>query len=352
MLVGENVGFSVVAAGTEPFTYRWLKDGVQIAGATGDVLSLTSVQESDAGDYMASSRTPAPRHEQSRDPDRRRRAAAAPPPPSDQPLRDLFADGERNTQGLPDSAAWFSSSGGSNFVASVGQLRQIVSSSRTFLAYFTDDPAAPLTLSAGQTVRLDFLFQFTGFDSGAPVTDATFRVGLLRALANPDAVSGTGFVATGPPNTNARVSGDFGSNNPGSNVFSLYRGYAAFSSVNGVGTTTPVRFYARSASGPALLGSTAAFTQVPVGTPTPSLAMEPNVLYRGELALQHTGSTIVLSYSVRRVSDDTVIMSHSVEDSAAGMTEFDTVAFYQSKNSASPTYDLLLHEVQVSRSGP
>ena len=353
VLVGENVGFSVVAAGTEPFTYQWLKDGVEIAGATGDVLSLNDVQESDAGDYVvvvtnaggSIASNPATLTVNAAPP-------PPPPPPSDQPLHDLFADGERTTQALPDSAAWFSSSGGSNFVASAGQLRQIVSSSRTFLAYFTDDPAAPLTLSAGQTVRLDFLFQLTGFDCGAAVTDATFRVGLLRALPNPDAVSGTGFVATGPPNTNARVTGDFGSNNPTSNVFALHRGYAAFTSVNAAGTAAPVKFYARSGSHPALLGSTTPFTQIPVGAPTPSLAMEPNVLYRGQLTLQHTGTTIALSYSVRRASDDAVVMSGSAEDAAASMTEFDAVAFYLSKNSASPTYDLLLHEVQVARSTP
>jgi pectate lyase len=352
-LVGDDVGFSVVAAGTEPFAYQWLKDGVEIAGATGDVLSLSDVQESDAGDYVvvvtnaggSVASNPATLTVEAAPP-------PPPPPPSDQPLHELFADGERNTQALPDSAAWFGSSGSANLVASAGQLRQIVSSSRTFLAYATDDPAVPLTLSAGQTLRLAFVFQLTGFDSAAPATDATFRVGLLRALPNPDAVSGTGFVATGPPNTNSRVSGDFGSNNPSSNAFSLYRGYAAFTSVNGVGTTTPVRFYARNGSGPALLGSTAAFTQLPVATPAPSLAMEPNVLYRGELTLQHAGTGIALSYSVVRVSDATVVMSHSVEEAAASTTEFDTVAFYQSKSSASPTYDLLLHEVHVSRSTP
>jgi pectate lyase len=350
VLVGDDVGFSVVAAGTEPFTYQWLKDGAIIAGATGDVLSLADVQESDAGDYAVVVTNAA--GSVASDPTTLTVEALPPPPPpppSDQPLRELFADGERNTQALPDSAAWFGSSGASNLVASVGQLRQIVSSSRTFLAYFTGDQAAPLTLAAGQTVRLGFLFQLTGFDSAAPVTDATFRVGLLRALPNPDAVTGPGFVASGPPNTNARVSGDFGSNNPGSNVFSLHRGYAAFTSVNAAGTATPVRFYARSGSGPSLLGSTAAFTQIPVGTPTPSLAMEPNVLYRGELTLRHTGTSVTLSYSVVRVSDAMVVMSHSVEDAAASMAEFDTVAFYLSKASASPNYDLLLHEVQVSR---
>jgi hypothetical protein len=184
------------------------------------------------------------------------------------------------------------------------------------------------------------------------VTDATFRVGLLRSVANPAAVSGAGFVATGPPNTVARVSGDYGSNGPGSNVFSIYTGYAAFTSANAVGTTTPVRFYARSLSNATLLGGTGAYTQIPVGTATASSPMEVGASYRGALVLQHTGSGIVVSYSVTRVADGAVIMSHSVADAAASMTSFDTVAFYLSKASASATYDLVLTEVTVSRTGP
>lgn len=353
VLVGENAGFSVVAAGTEPFGYQWQKDGSDIPGASEAILSLPAVQLSDAGSYTVVvtnaggtvTSEPAVLTVQTAPP-------PPPPPPASSPLVELFADGERNTQALPDSAAWFGSSGSSNLVAAPGQLRSIISSSRTFLAYFTSDAAAPLTLAAGQTLQLDFGFQFTGFDGAAPATDPTFRVGLLRALANPDAVSGAGFVANGPPNTNARVSGDFGSNNPTSNVFTLYRGYAAFTSANAVGTATPIRFYARSGSGPALLGSTSPFTQVPVGTPTASAPMVAGVPYKGRLTLQHTGTTIVLSYSVRQAADDLVIMSHSVEDTAVSMTEFDTVAFYQSKNSSSPTYELLLSEVRVIRIGP
>jgi pectate lyase len=353
VLVGEDAGFSVVAAGTEPFTYQWSKDGVEIPGATEAILPLPAVQESDAGTYVvvvtnaggSATSDPATLTVNAVPP-------PPPPPPSSSPLHELFADGERNNQALPDSAAWFGSSGASNLVASVGQLRQIVSSSRTFLAYFTDDVAAPLTLAAGQTITLDFLFQLTGFDSVAPASDSTFRIGLLRSVANPDAVSGTGFVATGPPNTNARVIGDFGSGSPGSNVFSIYRGYAALTSANAVGTATPVKFYVRSLSNPSLLGSTGAFTQVPIGTPTASLPMQAAVPYRGQLSLQHTGTSIVLTYTLTRVSDATVVMSHSVEDTSASMTEFDTVAFYLSKNASSATYDMLLNEVQVSRVGP
>ena len=348
--VGDNAAFAVVADGTAPLQYQWHKDGDPLgAGGTGAILNLADVQLADAGTYtvtvsnVAGSLTSDPAVLTVED---------EPPPPPANGLRERFADGERNTQALPDSAAWFTSSGSNNLVASVGELRQIVSSSRTFLAHFTDAAAAPLTLGAGQTLKLDFAFRFTGFDGAAPVTDATFRVGLLRSVANPAATSGAGFVANGPPNTNARVVGDFGSNNPGTNAFSLYSGYAAFTSVNAVGTAVPVRFYARTGSAPNLLNSTSPFTQVPVGTPAASAPMEVGVAYRGRLVLQHTGSGVVLSYEVRRASDEVVVMSHSVADSVTAMTEFDTVAFYLSKNSSSPNYDFIVTEVDVVRTDP
>jgi hypothetical protein len=80
--------------------------------------------------------------------------------------------------------------------------------------------------------------------------------------------------------------------------------------------------------------------------------MEVGVAYRGRLVLQQTGSGIVLSYEVRRASDEVVVMSHSVTDSVTAMTEFDTVAFYLSKNSSSPNYDFIVTEVDVIRSTP
>jgi hypothetical protein len=349
--VGADAGFSVVAEGTFPFTYQWHKDGDAIPAANASVLSLPAVQTSDAGAYtvvvenVAGSVTSEPAVLTVEEP-------PPPPPPSSNALRERVADGERNTQALPDSAAWFTSSGSNNLLASVGELRQIVSSSRTFLAYFTDAAASPLTLAAGQTLTLDFAFRFTGFDTAANASDATFRVGLLRSVANPAAISGTGFVANGPPNTNARVIGDFGSNNPGTNAFSIYSGYAAFTSVNAAGTAVPVRFYARTGSAPNLLNSTTPFTQVPVGSPAASIAMEAGVPYRGRLELRHTGTAVALTYRVRRASDDLVVMSHSVEDAAVSMTEFDTVAFYMSKATASATYDFILTEVDVVRAGP
>ncbi len=48
---GGNVFFSVVASGTQPMTYQWRKDLVNISGATNASLTLTNVQPEDAGSY-------------------------------------------------------------------------------------------------------------------------------------------------------------------------------------------------------------------------------------------------------------------------------------------------------------
>ena len=113
-------------------------------------------------------------------------------------LRERFADGDRTTQNLPGSAAWFTSSGSNNFTAVPGQATQIVSSSRTLLGYFSNAAATQVTLGVNQTLTLDFTVQFSGFDTGATVGSNTFVVGLLRSVANPAATSGTGFTADGP----------------------------------------------------------------------------------------------------------------------------------------------------------
>ncbi len=48
---GQNVSFSVTAAGTDPLNYQWKKDGADISGANSSTLSLNNVQLSNAGSY-------------------------------------------------------------------------------------------------------------------------------------------------------------------------------------------------------------------------------------------------------------------------------------------------------------
>ncbi len=48
---GATVTFSVVASGTAPLSYQWLKNGANIAGATSASLTLTAVTTASAGTY-------------------------------------------------------------------------------------------------------------------------------------------------------------------------------------------------------------------------------------------------------------------------------------------------------------
>jgi hypothetical protein len=51
VFAGANVTFTVSASGTPPLSYQWQKDTVNIGGATGSSLALTSVTSADAGSY-------------------------------------------------------------------------------------------------------------------------------------------------------------------------------------------------------------------------------------------------------------------------------------------------------------
>ena len=48
---GDDVTFTVVAAGSGSLSYQWYKDGAPVGGATNSLLTLTNVQATDAGAY-------------------------------------------------------------------------------------------------------------------------------------------------------------------------------------------------------------------------------------------------------------------------------------------------------------
>ncbi len=52
--VGDHAAFTVVAAGTPPFSYGWSKDGSPISGATDSILAFSSLATGDAGSYTVS----------------------------------------------------------------------------------------------------------------------------------------------------------------------------------------------------------------------------------------------------------------------------------------------------------
>ncbi|NPV63084.1 MAG: hypothetical protein HPY61_10750 [Methanotrichaceae archaeon] len=48
---GSQVTFSVLASGTEPFSYQWMKDGIEIPGASSSNYTIASASTYDAGGY-------------------------------------------------------------------------------------------------------------------------------------------------------------------------------------------------------------------------------------------------------------------------------------------------------------
>ena len=55
---GGTVMFSVTAVGTPPLTYQWVRDGVDLNGATNATLTLTNVALADAGQFVVLVRNP------------------------------------------------------------------------------------------------------------------------------------------------------------------------------------------------------------------------------------------------------------------------------------------------------
>ena len=51
VVAGAEANFSVTAAGTGPFTYQWMKNGLNIVGATNSTYSLAAASTADAGSY-------------------------------------------------------------------------------------------------------------------------------------------------------------------------------------------------------------------------------------------------------------------------------------------------------------
>jgi hypothetical protein len=48
---GRSATFTVAAKGTQPLSYKWLKNGVSIAGATNSTLTLSNLQATNSGSY-------------------------------------------------------------------------------------------------------------------------------------------------------------------------------------------------------------------------------------------------------------------------------------------------------------
>jgi hypothetical protein len=135
-------------------------------------------------------------------------------------VNDTFLDGERSTQSLPSSLAWFQNTAQTtNLGVRNGALDLVVANgSRTLLGYF---PAVNLQVGESITLTLDFTFT-------APVSSqGNFRVGLCYTNGVPAHVS-DGSIPTG--NYQGYCTSDSLLNGPASLHLNKRNGPAAFSS--------------------------------------------------------------------------------------------------------------------------
>jgi pectate lyase len=260
-------------------------------------------------------------------------------------LSDHFDDGSRTDLSPTTSAAWYSSAtsatvltngaGGAN-----GSLALDNGSSRTLVGYFTAD-GSPATIPTGETMTLTVNFTVTG----APLTKNNGVIfGLLQSVANPAATSGSGFAADGSPNINARVSGDYGSSNPSSGIFSNYTGYAAWTNLNGNNST----LRKRNGSNPGLNNASAAWAQIGSSTGSGTAPVE-NISYQAVLSLTHTAAGgMDLTYALKQGA--TVLNTLSSSEAVASFTTFDTVNIYMASSTLDGTSSasLVLNQIDVT----
>lgn len=219
-------------------------------------------------------------------------------------LNETFADGERETQALPDSAEWFGSSAANTLW--IERDRGLVQDGggRHVLAYFTPSQE-PIRLSPGQTLRLTYELAVIGPMDGP----SAFRVGLFDSGG-------------------ARVIDDKQSR---SRDFVGYRGY--------IGTTNPkplknapLRLAKRTGESDTLLATITAYELL--GGSGGSLEfMEDGVFYKGELSVKCLGydqAVVTHSYGGGELRDQLVVET----DARNPQFTFDTVAVHAGSKAA------------------
>ena len=170
--ITDSVTFSVTTGGTPP-SFQWQKGGVNITGAVNATLTLASVTPADAASYQVIVTNTAGTVTSN--------AATltvtslVPQPFTTTTIaNDTFADGERSTQSLPGSLAWFTSGPGTSLTVGGAPgseaMTLTATTGRHAVAHF------PLqSLLVGDALTLSFDFALT-----SPTKNGVLRLGLFN----------------------------------------------------------------------------------------------------------------------------------------------------------------------------
>lgn len=217
-------------------------------------------------------------------------------------LDESFVVGQRLTQNLPTTAAWYSSSSTGVGDAS-GAL--VSSSNRHTLAYFTAS-GAPQTLELGHELSVSFTFSLT-----TPVTSTgTLRFALLNSGGNRVSADNTGF------------------NNA---AFTNYTGYGTFLNL---GSASAGAVSKRNVAADQLINGNNAWTSLGSGLGT-GATFTAAQNYTANFTLARTEAGVTVSISVNGLTG----YSYSLTDTESPFTAFDTFVVFGATNTGGYTID-------------
>jgi len=229
---------------------------------------------------------------------------AAATPTGERLLSERFQPGRRLVAKLPETAAWYCSSGNGIHNQQAGLT---VSANRHLLAYFRPDQA-PLELKPGQTLRAEFRFSV----SDPVASNTTMRFALLYSGGNA-----------------RRVTADnVGLANP---LFAGYTGYGAFLNL---GRSTAVSFFQRDdnvtpATGKLIHGNDDyAALAINLGT---GADLAPDTAYTGRFDLTRTAQGLRIAFSIAELPGYTA----EYTDTVSPYLRFDTVVLFGSPSGMS-----------------
>ena len=227
-------------------------------------------------------------------------------------LEETFPTGERTTQNLPQTSAWYTCTSTSILDYSAGSLGLNVGTGNGFvISYFTD--GTPVSLATGESLSIEFDFQVTG----AKNAGGGIRIGIFNSGGN-------------------RVSGDGGGDSQ--SAFFNYTGYATH--VNPAATTSsPLSFRQRlSGESNALIQSTAAYSSAMAYGGAKENTLTDNTTYTGKYTLERTAEgemTITMSITGENIDD--LLLTRA--DTSGIDTLFDTFVF-SAQNGAVSSFTL------------
>ena len=244
-----------------------------------------------------------------------------------------WTSGNRRTQNLPTTSAWFSSTSGSLSVSGSSLRLAVISSSDLAITYFTSTSnSPPVQLNVGDTLTATFKCTFNAIPTPGTASQG-FKFGLF------DFADGS--------NVPTRVSSDssFSSSSQGLNV----SGYALFGKMyQTFFDTSPIDIRKRTTlSDGSLLGSSADWTSLAKGGSNDLFQGFTNsTQYSLQFVLQRVGlTTMAITETWSNFSNGATI-SVSTNDGAASSFSFDGIAYRPQSGTTVPLTNLF-QEVKI-----